>query len=175
MLNVSLTTCLVLSVSYWNFSRGTGPWTDVCNPAKADSSPVTRSVTEGSARGDGKEKKEKNFSFPSPLALPFSRFGNIPHRLWSLVNKIICISPLTLFLIYPLSIWLETATEIPLLSTGLLPRLQRNMLEYFPKHIMGQYVWEWTCLAVRIVSIICLRGICKNLNYCDTCVAVYSQ
>ena len=52
---------------------------------------------EGSARGDG-EEKQKNSSFPSPLALPFSGFGNIPHRLWSPVNKIICIPPLTLFL-----------------------------------------------------------------------------
>ena len=60
---------------------------------------VTRSVTEGSARGDGKEK-QNNFSFPLPLTLPFSRFRNIPHRLWCPVNKIICISPLTLFLIY---------------------------------------------------------------------------
>ena len=99
MLNVSLTTFLVCPLIIGTSVEERAPERTFATPVRVTRSPVTRSVFEGSARGDGKEK-QKNSSFPSPLALPFSRFGNTPHRLWPPVNKIICIPPLTLFLIY---------------------------------------------------------------------------
>ena len=99
MLNVSLTTFLVCPLIIGTSVEERAPERTFATPVRV-TRPESREACSKGARGVMGRKSRKNSSFPSPLALPFSRFGNTPHRLWSPVNKVSCIPPLTLFLIY---------------------------------------------------------------------------
>ena len=154
MLNIFLTTFLVCPLIIGTSVEERAPERTFATSVWV-TRPQSREECSKGARGVMGRKAEKFFLLPITSSAPLQ-------SLWEYTIQIVIsckqnyLDISTYFVLdLPLSIWLETLTKVPLLSTGLLPRLQRNMSEYFPKHILVQYVWEWTCLAVRIVSIIC--------------------